>query len=373
MVFKRESHIRLTFTRLKMRKNPVIRALLIPFSILYGTVNYVRNKAFDYNILESKKFHTPTICVGNITVGGTGKTPHIEYLISKLINVGTLATLSRGYKRKSKGFQLASHPASSITVGDEPAQLKNKFPETIVAVDSDRRNGITKIQQQHPEVDIILLDDAYQHRYVKAKLNILLIDYNRPIFNDFMLPAGDLREVPSGIKRADIIIITKCPADIDTIKTRNYYLGKPSVKTNHFFFSHYRYKNLISVKSGQEKQPNILIKTTTQCTIITGIASPKHLTQHIANFSSNLTLLNYPDHHNFTENDIHHIKRQILASDTDDKIIITTEKDYSRLKEMNLPKTITDILYYLPIEVEILDNKETELLKIIKSYVTKDI
>lgn len=354
------------------RRNPLIRTLLIPFSILYGTVNFVRNKAFDLNILKSKEYDIPTICVGNITVGGTGKTPHIEYLISQLSNTAPLATLSRGYKRESKGFKLASYPPSAKNIGDEPAQIKTKFPDIIVAVDSDRRNGIYNILKQHPETGIILLDDAYQHRYVKAKLNILLIDYNRPIFKDFMLPAGDLREFPSGIGRADIVIITKCPSNIELKKTFEYYKNKTSVNTNQIYFSHYTYKNLISLASNLEVEITKIINKSSQILVVTGIASPKPLAKYLSKYTNRIKQVIYPDHHNFTQNDIKEIQRKFDELDTTNKTIITTEKDYSRLKEMNLPDELIDHIYYLPIKVKILNNKEPELLNLIKNYVTKD-
>ena len=201
----------------------ILSPILFPLSLLYGFIIYIRNRLYDFKLLKSNSFNIPLISVGNITVGGTGKTPHIEYLVDFLKSEFNVATLSRGYKRKTKGFILSTLESTDQEIGDEPRQIKQKFPDINVAVDADRTNGINQLIDLNKDLDMILLDDAYQHRKVNANLSILLIDYSRPIDKDYILPFGDLREQAFEKKRANIIIITKSPKDLKPINRRIFF------------------------------------------------------------------------------------------------------------------------------------------------------
>ncbi|MBN1252067.1 MAG: tetraacyldisaccharide 4'-kinase, partial [Bacteroidales bacterium] len=266
----------------------MLRKLLFPLSIIYGIIISFRNFLFDINFLKSKEFNIPVISVGNITAGGTGKTPHVEYLISILSSKYKIAILSRGYKRKTKGFVLADTSPNSEKIGDEPAQIKNKFPDTIVAVDEKRVNGIKNLLINN--LDAIILDDAYQHRYVKPGLSILLIDFNRPISNDFLLPAGNLREHRKAQKRADIIIITKSPNNIKPID-----IGLLSKKINpeyyqKIFFTNLIYGKLQSVFSKTIQSPSDFLIGSNIYTIVvfTGIAYTKPFLEYLNNYSKDI-------------------------------------------------------------------------------------
>lgn len=353
------------------RQSPFAQLLLRPFSCLYGIVTAIRNKAFDFGLLKSHTFNIPIINIGNITVGGTGKTPHIEYVIELLKEETFVATLSRGYKRKSKGFKIASNPPSAIVVGDEPAQIKSKFNTIVVAVDADRRNGISKLLEISTpnKIQTILLDDAYQHRYVKAGLNILLIDYNRSIFKDKMLPAGDLREYPSGIKRADIIIITKCTDEISIENELSNIRNHKHITNQKIFFSRYRYQNLITIQTKQEHTIHQIINKETSVLILSGIASPKPLINYITEFTAKIEIAQFNDHHNFTTKELQELSAKFESINNSKKIIITTEKDTQRIIENELPESLLKNTYYLPIKVDILNNDESELIETIKNYV----
>lgn len=354
------------------RRSAAAQLILFPFACLYGIVTAIRNRGFDMGILKSQTYNIPIINVGNITVGGTGKTPHIEFLINKLKTDYQIGTLSRGYKRKSKGFQIASTTPSATILGDEPAQLKNKFPDITVAVDADRRNGITNLLElkRSSAIDIILLDDAFQHRHVKAGLNILLIDYNRPIHKDKMLPSGDLREFPSGAKRADIIIITKCPDTISTKTEIEKLRHKNGINKQAIYFSKYNYQNLIALKDTKEFIISNKINTETTVLLLSGIASPKPLISYISKFTSKIEVAEYADHHTFTTKDINDISEKFNAISNPKKLIITTEKDVQRLSENKIPETLKDNTFYIPIRVTIINNQEEELTNTIKKYVT---
>ena len=320
----------------------ILRYLLFPFSILYGLITSVRNFLFDKGILKSYSFDIPIIAVGNLSVGGTGKTPQIEYLIRLLSDHYKTAILSRGYKRKSKGFILADKNATADILGDEPFQMYQKFPDTIVAVDADRRNGITKILALPIKPDVILLDDAFQHRKVKADFYILLSAYNDLYFNDYVLPTGNLRESRNGAKRADVIVITKCPKDL-SVEKQESIIKKIGLKVPVYFsfidYDEFVYNENEKINVNQIKQLDKLL--------LAGIAKPTPFFDYIQNRNDDKLI--YPDHHNFTKNDISQIKTKSA-----DKIIVTTEKDYVRLKDENLNN-----LYYLPIKTSLISNKES--------------
>ena len=313
----------------------LFRKILFPFAILYGFITSIRNFLFDKGILASYSFELPIIVVGNLSVGGTGKTPQIEYLIRLLSERYTIATLSRGYKRKSKGFVLANANATAETLGDEPYQFYQKFPSIQVAVDADRKNGIEQLLAQSHPPQVILLDDAFQHRKVKAGFYILLTAYDDLFADDFLLPTGNLRESRSGAQRADAIVVTKCPATLsETEQTRikqriKLYSAAP------VYFSTIAFDDC--VQSSSASVPVTTIQQTA-CVLVAGIAKPDSFFDYLKNSES--ICLTYPDHHHFTESDIQQIKQQ-----AGDKLIVTTEKDYVRLKDSELK----DQLYYLPI------------------------
>ena len=320
---------------------------LMPFSWLYGLVVCIRNLMFDVGMLKSRTFPLPVICVGNITVGGTGKTPHTEYLIRLLSKDHQVAVLSRGYKRKSEGYVLATKDTPMAEIGDEPYQMKQKYPQIHMAVDKDRCHGIEQLMQKtvKPQSDVVILDDAYQHRYVKAGLNILLMDYHRLIHLDKLLPAGRLREPMSGSQRADIVIITKCPRDIKLMDRIGIERSINLENWQKIFFTTYKYPDQMK---GLGKNP----------LLVTGIASPQQMVYDLQKIVPTFELMSFPDHHNFTEQDINAIRTRAAG-----RTILTTEKDATRLHGLDNMKVI-------PIEVEFIEGKE-KFDKMIKNYVNK--
>ncbi len=345
---------------------PEIRRSLLPLAWLYGFGVAFRNKLFDAKILKQHKFDIPIICVGNITVGGTGKTPHIEYLINLLSTRYKVAVLSRGYKRKSKGFKIVDVDSKPQDVGDEPLQIKQKYPDTLVVVDKNRRNAIEKIMsidiEERPEV--ILMDDGFQHRYVTPSLSILLVDSNRPVYEDKLLPAGYLREPLKGKDRASIVIVTKCSREMQPIDFRVYENGLDLFPYQDLYFTTFDYRSITPVFS--EIQPEILDPDDLRkkhVFLITGIASPKPLVEKLELKTYNLYPKFFPDHHFFNEEDIEEIENEmdLLDVDDDDKIIVTTEKDAIRFKAMtSLKEELKKKLYYIPIEVMFLEKEDKE-------------
>lgn len=313
----------------------LLRKILFPFAILYGFITSIRNFLFDKGILASYSFELPIIVVGNLSVGGTGKTPQIEYLIRLLSERYTIATLSRGYKRKSKGFVLANANATAETLGDEPYQFYQKFPSIQVAVDADRKNGIEQLLAQSHPPQVILLDDAFQHRKVKAGFYILLTAYDDLFADDFLLPTGNLRESRSGAQRADVIVVTKCPTTLSEAEQTRIKQRIKSYSAAPVYFSTIAFDDC--VQSSTASVPVTTIQQTA-CVLVAGIAKPDSFFDYLKNSES--ICLTYPDHHHFTESDIQQIKQQ-----AGDKLIVTTEKDYVRLKDSELK----DQLYYLPI------------------------
>lgn len=310
----------------------LLRKLLFPVVPIYYLVTWLRNILYDLGVKRSTSYDLPVICVGNLSVGGTGKTPMIEYLIRLLKDDYKVATLSRGYKRKTSGFLLADKNATADTLGDEPFQFYTKFKdEVLVAVDSDRRCGIEHLKSYNP--DIILLDDAFQHRKVKAGFNILLSTYNKPFYRDIVLPTGDLREPRRGAERADVIVITKCPETIIE-KEKSDIINRIKPKDNqNVFFSSIVYSNIVYSKN----ETKTLIKLENFC-LVTGIANATPMVNFLKLKGLNFEHQHYKDHHNFSQDEIN-----ILAKKS---LILTTEKDFMRLKPYPILK---DKLFYLPI------------------------
>lgn len=320
----------------------LLRKILFPFAILYGFITSFRNFLFDKGILKSYSFDLPIIAVGNLSVGGTGKTPQIEYLIRLLSPTNKVATLSRGYKRKSEGFILADETSDATILGDEPFQFYQKFPNIQVAVDANRKNGIEQLLKIS-QPDVILLDDAFQHRKVKAGFYILLTAYNDLYVDDFILPTGNLRESRSGAERANIIVVTKCPSAISE-KERNQIERKFQLESKQrLFFTSISYDEFIF---SEEKQfPVSEIKNVDKL-LLAGIAKPEPFFAYLQ--SENDVILTFPDHHHFAEKDISEIKNKAK-----NKIIITTEKDFVRLKG-SLP---AEQLFYLPIKSSFISDR----------------
>jgi tetraacyldisaccharide 4'-kinase len=352
----------------------ILSPILFPISLIYGFIIYIRNRLFDYKIFKSNQFNIPLISVGNITVGGTGKTPHIEYLIKILESEFNIATLSRGYKRKTKGFVLSTSDSTDREIGDEPRQIKQKFPNINVAVDADRTNGINQLLKKTKDLDIILLDDAYQHRKVHANLSILLIDYSRPIDKDFILPFGNLREQAFEKKRANIIIITKSPKNLKPIERRFIFNKLESYPFQHVFFTTFDYGELCSVYNFGEKSTNQDAYSDYNILLITGIANPKPLKEHILeNISKKIHELEYSDHYNFKESDFKRIEQKFNSINSDKKIIITTEKDAMRLQKFsNIANNLKDSFFYIPIQVEFLNDRTNNFNQQIIEYVRKN-
>lgn len=349
---------------------------LRPLSWLYGLGVGVRNFLFDVNILKSRAFDVPVISVGNITVGGAGKTPHVEYLIRLLNNHAKVAVLSRGYKRKTKGYQLANEDTTMYDIGDEPYQMHKKFKDIYVAVDKNRCEGIDRLTSdpETNDTDVILLDDAYQHRYVKPGINILLVDYHRLIIYDKLLPAGRLREPMNGKTRADIVIITKCPKELKPMSFRVLSRAMNLFPYQQLYFTCLDYDNLTPIfddcKSGARQLDSI--KNEANVMLLTGIASPEQMLRDLKPYTSKITHLRFSDHHNFKEADIQRINSE-FASLTSPKIIITTEKDASRIIGLEgLSDEVRSSIYSLPIKVKVMLDKEEKFNSTIINYVHKN-
>lgn len=336
----------------------------------YHWITWLRNRAFDNGLLKSRKFDIPVICIGNITVGGTGKTPHTEYLVKLLSGKKNTAVLSRGYGRRTKGYLMATTESDAATIGDEPLQIKKKFKDITVVVSEKRAAGIDRLLKEKSKTEVILLDDAFQHRYVKAGLNILLTDYNRPIWKDSLLPIGRLRESISGIKRADIIILTKCPKEFSKQEQDNCKKQFNAPESTPIFFSTMQYGipyplfdtfGDIDSFSGYE----ILLPT--------GIAKPEPLKKELEQRGAKVTLMQYADHHDFSRKDLQSIAKAFETLKGTKKIVVTTEKDAARLANHDaLPKCIREQCYALPIEVAFLNNEENKFNQIILDYVTEN-
>lgn len=333
----------------KSTRLPQKHKVLLPLAWVYTTGVWIRNKLFDCGLLPVEEFSVPVISVGNLTAGGTGKTPHIEYLIEMLAPYYKIAVLSRGYRRKKKGFICADNKTTADQIGDEPYQIHCKYPDITVAVDTNRRRGISSLLNRETPPDIILLDDAHQHRYVRPALSIVLCDYNRPVYNDLPLPAGLMREPLSGLGRANIVILTKCPHLLDNDEYQK------EARMLHFdieniFASQLRYGALKKIGSSLYS-PIDDFDSKTDVILFTGIANPKPLIEYIRYRFHNLTILSYPDHHDFTRKEINLLAKE-LTRKKPPTIIITTEKDAARLSNHPLPDVIQKNMYVLPIKIE---------------------
>ncbi|MGZ5282156.1 MAG: tetraacyldisaccharide 4'-kinase [Bacteroidia bacterium] len=335
---------------------PKIRKLLYPFSWLYGLVVKVRNYLFDKQILvKSHSFEMPIIGIGNLSAGGTGKTPMAEYVLRILLeNDLKPALLSRGYRRSTKGFGIVKSYSDAAKVGDEPYQIKRKHPEAVVVVCEDRVEGVQKIREEFNEIDVIVLDDCYQHRKLKTGLSILLTDFNKPFFKDKLLPVGMLREPQTGKVRADIIVVTKCPQQLGSEVKQEWIKRINPAANQSIFFTSINYQSLIKVDFNGHNEVRFPIENIKgyEILLFTGIANPKPLQDFLSSWDTTLDTIIFPDHHKFNMKDMEKIKHKWESIKTINKLVLTTEKDWRRLENTKEARTLHELpVYFLPIEV----------------------
>ncbi|RZK57064.1 MAG: tetraacyldisaccharide 4'-kinase [Pedobacter sp.] len=339
-----------------------LRLFLLPFSVIYGFIILIRNKLYDWGIFKSTKFDLPVICIGNLVIGGAGKTPTTEYLVRLLADY-KMAILSRGYGRETKGFLLADENSTAKTIGDEPMQYFRKFKDITVAVCEDRVFGINQLKNNH---DVILLDDAYQHRAVKAGFNLLLFDYASTQKFQFLLPAGNLREPWSNYNRAQAVLVTKTPLPlnmVDQIEVRRKIDTRIDQRIS---FSSIKYGNLVHLHTDETEE----ITAGNVIFLLTAIANPKPLEGYLAQFSKEILKFEYPDHHNFSSENINNLITAFYNHPGKQKIIITTEKDSQRLLDYNFADLLLNLpIYYLPIEIELAPKDKFTFDKNILDYV----
>jgi len=349
---------------------------LYPLSLLYGLVTGFRNFLYNLEILNSDEFTIPVICVGNITVGGTGKTPHTEYLAGLLEKEFKVAILSRGYKRKSQGFRFAAPGSTAADIGDEPLQMYRKFPEVTIAVDGDRVRGVKKILEERPETNVIILDDGFQHRSITPGYSILLSDYERLMVRDHLLPYGNLRESLSNMNRADIILITKSPGNISPIQRRILVREVDKRPYQNLYFTSLNYKEPVNVFNGTHPETDILSQEGSKnrgIVLVTGIANPRHLAEYLGKKCSEIIHLHYGDHHYFTQKDIDKMTEAWSSLKSTSKYVITTEKDAVRLKDFtNIAEQIRPATFYIPVGIDFLNDDRAEFDKMIIDYVRKN-
>ena len=339
-----------------MARNKLLSMLLLyPISKIYGVVMAVRNKMFDYGILKQQEFDIPIVVVGNIAMGGTGKTPHVEYIVESLLGKYNIGVLSRGYRRATKGFVLASPQSRPEDIGDESYQIYRKFgPDITVAVCEKRADGIRQMREINPTLNMIILDDAFQHRYVKPSVSVILTEYNRPVFNDKILPYGRLRESARALNRADMVVVTKCPVDM---KPMHYRLFEK------LYFSRYNYGHLVPIFPDEVTDIPALdnLRADNSILVITGVANPKPFVRFLRRNKAKVKLKRFTDHHNFTASDMEEIARLFDELPSANKFIVTTEKDAVRI--LNNPyfhHRLKKSIFYVPIKVEFIDRGEAE-------------
>ena len=349
-----------------------INQWLLPLSKLYGFAVSLRNTMFNIGLLKSRAFDIPVISVGNITVGGTGKTPHVEYLIRLLHDTFHVAVLSRGYKRSSKGYIKATPQSTMPEIGDEPYQMKQKFPDITVAVDKDRCHGIEQLMADDRQLDVVLLDDAFQHRYVKPGINILLVDYHRLIIYDELLPAGRLREPLEGKERADIVIITKCPKDLKPMEYRVVTKAMSLYPYQQLYFTTIDYDRLRPVFHREQAEKELHELADVHVLLLTGIGSPEQVQHDLQPYAPHLATLTFADHHVFNDKDVQLINETFEALPSP-SIIVTTEKDATRLQEAEgLSEHVRANLFILPIRICFMQEQGESFNNYIINYVHKN-
>jgi tetraacyldisaccharide 4'-kinase len=310
-----------------MKALQYLKILLYPFSLLYGLVMWIRNRLYDSGTLTAVSFDIPMIAVGNLSVGGTGKTPHVEYLIRLLKERYAVATLSRGYNRKTRGFFLANEESTAAQLGDEPMQFHQKFPDISVSVGEERMLAVPELLRERQETQVILLDDAFQHRSIKPGRNILVTEYNRPFTRDHVVPFGRLREGRKGYERADIIIVSKCPANMPESEKKALEREITPLPHQHLFFTSLQYGRFYDMLSGQPLSAG----ADASILLVCGIARPAPLVQHLKEQYKEVFLLPFPDHYYYSNSDLEKIARELKGLPGTEKLVVTTEKDAVRL------------------------------------------
>jgi tetraacyldisaccharide 4'-kinase len=350
--------------------------LLYPLSLIYGLITGIRNFLYNTGILPSVEFSIPVICVGNITIGGTGKTPHTEYLAGLLSKDFKVATLSRGYKRKTRDFRIASVTSKVSEIGDEPMQIFRKYPDLLVAVERNRVKGVRKILETRPETEVIILDDGFQHRRITPGFSILLSDFERLIVRDELLPYGSLRESKINMRRADIILITKSPEDINPIQRRLIVKEIDKAPYQNLYFTSLTYQNPLPVfEENHPGRPPFDLQSCEGCSIvlITGIANPVPLLEYLNNFSGEVIHIPFPDHYNYKEKDVINISRIFTEVKSRNKYLLTTEKDAVRLREFTtFADQIRSVFFYVPVGIKFLNKDKDEFDNMIIDYVRKN-
>lgn len=336
----------------------ILPYVLKPLSWLYGFITDVRNWLFDHKVLPVEEFDVPVIGVGNLTVGGTGKTPHVEYLVGMLASSHNVVVLSRGYKRKTRGFILANVNSTPESIGDEPLQIYLKLGHRAkVAVCENRRKGIKEIMKQFPETQIIILDDSYQHRYVKPKLNVMLMDYNRPVYDDHLLPLGRLRESSLQTQRADMVVVTKCPAGLSPLSYRLISKNLELMPFQKLYFSSFHYGDLTPVFPDDSPYSANLANLSARDTVflVTGIANPRGFVRHFKSYPFKVIVSHFPDHHDFSRVDVSQLYDKFLSLKGERKILVTTEKDAVRFAyNPYIPAALKPFMFYVPISVKMI-------------------
>ncbi len=340
-----------------MKKNSLLsKMILLPCSKVYGAVTYIRNKMFDWKILRETSFDVPVVCIGNLAVGGTGKTPLVEYIADAFRHSRKVAVLSRGYRRSTKGFVVAGRTSTPRDIGDEAYQIYHKFNgEVTVVVCEDRVHGINEIRRINPEVNLIILDDGFQHRYVKPTVSIVVSEYSNPVYHDRMLPYGRLREPRRGINRADIVVVSKCPRRLRPIDYRVMVKELDLFPSQYLFFTRYNYLPLEPVFPDMATSVPYLEWLTSADSIlaVAGIGNPRPFVRRIKSYGAKVKVDVYPDHHNYSKKDIEHLKERFASLRGSQRLIVTTEKDAVRLAcNPYFPYELKAHTYYVPVEVE---------------------
>lgn len=338
--------------------------MLFPFALIYRIIIRLRNLLYDINFLKSSDFNFPIICIGNVAVGGTGKTPMTEYLIELLQGPHQVATLSRGYKRRTKGFAIAGPQTTAIEIGDEPMQFHQKFPDVTVAVGEERLVAIPQILYQHPNTSVILLDDAFQHRAVRAGLNILLTEYSNLYTRDLMMPSGDLRDERKSSKRAHIIIVTKCPENLSQVERSKLVSELNPLPNQQVFFTTIQYGTLYHLFT----RDKLKIENAHNVLLLCGIANPMPVKKYLNEHAHSFEMLKFKDHHIFNSTDLNDIQKQFQRNTSSNKIIITTEKDAVRL--LKFKNEMTDLpIYVLPVKHQFLFNDSVIFNKLVLDFI----
>ncbi len=346
-----------------MARNKLLSLLLLyPISKLYGLGMAIRNKLFEYGIYKQQEFDIPIVVVGNLAMGGTGKTPHVEFIVESMLGRFNIGVLSRGYRRATKGFVLATPQSRPEDIGDESYQIYRKFgPEVTVAVCENRVEGIKRMREINPDLNMIILDDAFQHRYVKPTASILLTEYNRPVFRDSLLPYGRLRETPRALNRADIVVVTKCPPEVRQVDYSIFERNLNLFPYQKLYFSRFNYGHLVPLFP--QEAPDIptleQLAESGSVLVITGVANPKPFTRYLRRNKVKVKLKRFPDHHNFSSSDMEEIAE--IFENLQCKYIITTEKDAVRLlNSPYFPHHLKKSIFYIPIKVDFISRGDAE-------------